>query len=105
MLGLLWQSTSALHERFGNVDYTSVRHKQARWAKVEEEYREFQYAQDAQARTEEAVDLLVTVLGVLQMEGVQLEELEKMVANVIIKNNAKNEHTHELKDYKIVRRK
>lgn len=104
MINLLWQSTSALHERFGNTE-KSIAHFRARWRKVEEEHQEFQYAPDNANLVEEAVDVLVTMMGVLQLEGVTLEELEGAVAKVIAKNGAKTQETHKLEDYQIVRRK
>lgn len=104
MLQLLWQSTSALHERFNNTS-ESLAHIAARWRKVEEEYEEFKHAQDNENLVEEAVDLMVTVIGVLQIEGVSLDQLQSAVGKVILKNGGKTEATHELKNHQIVRRK
>ena len=103
-LSKIWQSTAYLHERFANVSYDNPLYLTARWEKLAEEYREFTEAEDADDLCKEAVDVIVTLIGVLQARGIPLSQLEDGVNAVIAKNGAKTHETHKLEGFTIVRR-
>lgn len=88
----LWHSTASLYARFGirpNLNNTLM--------VFEEEAKELEYAaqnETAEQVAGEAVDVIVTVLGVCMASGLTLERIEKAVLATIRKNNAKTHQTH-----------
>ena len=91
----LVRSTDDLHERFGTRQtvYEAL-------ACFEEEIHEFKAEAItgnllyAYPLTEEAVDVIVTLLGVLRAAGVDNGELASMMLAVTMKNDAKTHTTH-----------
>lgn len=102
----LLRSTRALHERFGVPFQVDVAERLCA-----EEFRELIRASVLCETTgefwhlsEEAVDLFVVVLGLLQAHNIPNSHLEEAIENVIAKNDAKTHDTHELRDGKITRK-
>lgn len=88
----LWLSTYALKERFDVVQTVD----QA-LACMNEEYREFlDVAEDGrpQDAVEEAVDVIVTLFGVLAARGITYLAIQDAVNEVRWKNDAKTAETH-----------
>lgn len=92
----LWNSTAALIRRFYGEGSPGF---EARLRVLNEEFGEFVHAahvgevKDAAA---EAIDLLVTALGVLQELGCSYALVEAALGRVIAKNDAKTHETHTL---------
>lgn len=103
----LWKSTEALYQRF-NYDAPV----EARITKFKEESREFLSEVRAfdcgsgagVALMEEGADVLVTLIGLLQKRGVNLEFFLEQCEHVINKNDAKTPETHEVRDGLITRK-
>lgn len=92
----LVHSTNALHERFDTAQTV----EQA-FALFQEEAGEFGEEALSSFRmayplTEEAVDVIVTVLGVLRAAGVDDGALAAIMQAVAAKNDAKTHDTHEV---------
>lgn len=107
----LWQSTSDLYERFG-LSPSSTPPKSRRKFFMEEvgELIEASALEEdlpghrQNGLCEEAADVIVTTLGLLQAHGVALHELEAAIQAVVDKNDAKTLDTHALVDGKITRK-
>jgi hypothetical protein len=120
----LWDSTRSLHSRFGTNSNTDEAND-AQLRCVAEEHFEFQHAATqsrdlqmfaagpdhllwtdvAEAAAEEAVDVIVTMMGVLQNLGVGYETIAKAMYAVAEKNDAKTNETHAVnKNGKIARK-
>jgi len=99
----LYLSTDDLYARFGLRPT-----REATLAKLAEEARELTdavvYDAPYEAIAEEAVDVLVCVLGVCIAAGITLHDVTRAVERVIEKNNAKTWDTHTVLDKLIVRR-
>lgn len=112
MLERLWQSTEALPKRFDlavEID--------AQMRKVHEEVYEFtrevhHWEHDEDTRlldmgmdaASEAVDVIVTMMMVLQQMGVSQSLFAEMVQMVAEKNDAKTTSTHEVRNGMIARK-
>lgn len=110
---LLWASTEALYERFG-LDAATTPPSKRRRIFMEEvtELLEESAWDDASHPTarrtaevcNEAADVVVTVMGLLQAHGIYFDELESAIDRIINKNNAKTDATHALVNGKITRK-
>ncbi len=95
----LWKSTADLHERFFPDDPPGF---DARWRVFFEELSEFlaEVTMPSElsdgAELSEAADLLVTLIGLLQLRGATFVEFEAALNGVARKNNAKTHETHEV---------
>lgn len=113
-LSALWQSTRALHERFGVPCTVDVSERLV----AEESYELLRASFEADyisiggidadrermKLTREAVDLIVVTLALLEAHGVSEDDLAQAMAAVIAKNDAKTHETHALVNGKITRR-
>lgn len=107
VLKRLWDSTEALYERF-ELDAPIG----DRRLKFFEEVDEFLWEVRAQswgdanymAIAEEATDVFVTTIGILQKCGIRLEDLIAQAEHVASKNDAKTHETHEIRDGLIARK-
>lgn len=107
----LLRSTRELHERFGvpftigiaerlcAEEFRELIHESA----IGDYQLEFGYS-CRESIVEEAVDLFVVVLGLLQAHGVSDDMLADAIAAVIAKNDAKTDATHVLINGKITRK-
>lgn len=104
-LECLWESTSRLHERFYPNGYPTF---EAQHKVFVEEMGEFIFAISNNSSSEacaEAVDMLVTAIGLLQGFAVTLEQFQSYMKAIAVKNDAKTLETHEVRpDGKIARR-
>lgn len=115
--GLL-RSTRDLHWRFGvNFDvevcerlvteesYELIKASvEANFLGFNVDGKPFRFESDIDALVEEAVDLFVVTLALLQAHGVSDDDLAQAIADVIQKNDAKTSETHTLVNGKISRR-
>lgn len=94
----LWNSTADLYKRF-NLD-APIKDRQI---KFDEEVKEFKQEIRAivehiggsgDALVEEAVDVIVTTIGILQKFGVDIDDLMEKIELVALKNDAKTHETH-----------
>jgi len=98
-------STLAFYERFGLQPQLEPATKV-----FQEEVQEFIEAanegHNPQHTAEEAADVMVTIIGLCQAAGVDMEQLIQQVYAVIEKNNAKTYATHQINAQgKIARKK
>lgn len=103
----LWTSTANLYERF-DLD-APIEDRQRKFREEVDEFlwevKVFSYGgADVAALTEEAMDVFVTTIGLLQKYGVRLEEVQERAEFVASKNDAKDHTTHELRDGLIARK-
>ncbi len=100
----LWNTTEALHKRFGVFPPDT---NEALRVLNEEAYEVIEAALtgDEQELADESADLIVTLMGVLMARGVALDDLKDAMRRVAAKNNAKTYETHHInKNGKIARR-
>lgn len=103
----LWNSTADLYQRF---DLDAPMPDRVRKFKEEvqeflDEVRAFDYGNGSGiALEEEAVDVIVTIIGILQKRGVRPEWLWEEFEKVAQKNDAKTLDTHVIHDGLITRR-
>jgi NTP pyrophosphatase (non-canonical NTP hydrolase) len=92
----LIRSTFALHERFG----TAQDWQQAMRIFIEEKHEFFEAYRDGDtdAAAEEAVDVIVTMLGLARVAGCTEAQLTHAVEMVCAKNDAKTHETHVVDD-------
>ena len=105
MLQELWDSTHDLHHRFFPDKPPSFEMKRR---VLFEEFGEFTQAIDMEDEPEdwcnEAADLMVTIMGLLQGMYLDYDDLRNAIDEVIAKNNAKTLDTHKVRaDGKIAR--
>lgn len=93
---LVWKSTRQLAERFGQ-------HRTARSQTplIHEETREFigeatALDVDREKLANEAVDVMVVVMGMLQLHSVGYDEFEAAILRTVEKNDGKTADTHYL---------
>lgn len=102
ILGILWESTEALYQRFGVTP-----DRDNTLARLLEEVGELAKAQADEPGVHvahEAADVLVTALGVCMSRGLRLTDVIGAVVAVAAKNDAKTHATHRLReDGKIAR--
>lgn len=101
----LFISTTALYARFG-LTARSTPPEQRRKFLMEEvgELIADSATHERGCMTEEAADVIVTVLGLLQSHGVTLAEINAACELVALKNDSKTTDTHELMNGKITRK-
>lgn len=109
LLSQLWESTSNLHKRFYGDDYPTF---EAQYRVFFEELSEFtqaineSYEMADMQPIEEATDLLVTMIGLLQGHEFLFVNFMQAIENTIAKNDSKTLQSHEIRaDGKIARRK
>lgn len=93
----LWNSTADLYKRF-NLD-APIKDRLTKFREevneFEEEIRAFEYGNGSgDALVEEAVDVIVTTIGILQKFGIDLDHLSEKIELVALKNDAKTHETH-----------
>lgn len=115
-LTMLWQSTAALYKRFGLDAGTTPPAQRRRYFREEagelcDESCEVEFWDEmisGGATTqlcEEAADVIVTTLGLLQAHSVDLQDVLDAVNAVTARNDAKTDATHTLVNGKITRMK
>lgn len=106
----LWNSTKELHSRFDSKP--TMKQLIAVFHEESDELIQELYLLDSQAikankefATDEAADVLVTMMGALQALGCTYHDLQLSMERVANKNNRKSDETHYLRaDGKIVRK-
>lgn len=92
----MWESTRELHARFRGAPPSTQGAMNAFVSELAEFNEEvFPVEDPSNARlAEEGVDVIVTLMGVLQSRGVTLAALHQAMVTVINKNDAKTSDTH-----------
>lgn len=109
-LSHLWHSSADLYQRFGMATPNTsaqlrVVHEEC--YELTQAAHEYEFAKGMGDRvTEEAADVIVTVMGVLMSCGVTYHELASAINRVAAKNDAKTHETHYVSEVtgKITRR-
>lgn len=99
MLTKLWESSTGLIKRFGlkpppELVLTKFIEEAGEFMQAVRDSRVSDY--DLGSAAHEGVDVIVTVLNTLNAMGLNLEQIEAAMEDVIAKNDAKTYRTHEV---------